>query len=259
MSTSLSVGSAAPETEAPRAEAGGGFTLSLPGAALRLGLVLGLIALFIVAATAELVDGLPEADWAFGIIAITSLDYRGNIANWALTSLLLACAVQLATLSILRRDAAGRPAAYCAILAGLALLASLVGFTDFSDRLDLWQSAAETVDAVIFWSLMLAVALLLPPLFGESRRAPVWLKLTGTAVVLCLLSLLLDLDSAERLAFRIWYDLGGSESGAETATDLLGLCGMMLRLAVAAVLFSVLLERLCRVAARLRIDARRWS
>lgn len=236
-----------------------GFTLFVPSKALRRGLGLGLVALFLIVAVAQFADGLPEADWAFGIIAITSLDYRGNIANWWLTSALFLCAMQLAALAALRRSAAPRPALHCGLLAGLLLLASLIGFTDFVERLSLWLPAAEALDSLIFWSALVAVPLLLPRLLGQSFHSSTWRFLVAAAAALCVLCLVLGLEATERLALRIWYDAGGSESHAGSVIDLLALGRMMLRLLLAAVVSLVLLDKLAAVAGSLRVDSSRWS
>lgn len=257
-----------PETIGPAGSSGSsdrgpgrddGVTLVVPAGALRLGLGLGLIVLFLVAAAAQFADGLPEADWAFGIIAITSLDYRGNIANWGLTGLLVACALQLAWLGALRRRNQPRAAMGCSLLAGLLLLASLVGFADFVERFDLWLPVIELVDGLLFWSVLLALTLLLPRLLGESFRSRAWMTLAVVAAALCALSLLLGSETVQREALRLWYDSGGGESGADKATGLLELGRMMLRLTLAATVSLVLLDKLAAAGGGLRIDVSRRS
>lgn len=246
--------------EGPREAAGAGgpgerLALPVPARALRRAAALALGLLFAVTAVAQIVDGLPEADWAFGIIAITSLDYRGNIANWCLASLLAACAVQLALLGALRRRAAPGAGALCGLLAALALAASLVGFVDFAERLDAWLPAAQGLDGLLFWSSMLALPALLPFLLGESHRAPAWTCLAAVAGAAFLAVLLFEGEATLRQALRLWYDSGGSEGRSHVVAELLTLCGMMARLALAATAALVLLDKLAGAAAGLRIDA----
>ena len=246
--------SAAASDQASRAV--GRFTILVPTSLLRLGMAMGLVGLFLITAAAQIVDGLPEADWAFGIIAITSLDYRGNIANWSLAALVMACAIQLAMLGRLRRRAMPFAARLCWALACLALLASLVGFTDFAERLYLWLPTAEILDDWLFWAALLGIPAVMPYLLGDGYRSRPWPAVLAIAAAVVALHVLVGGDKTKSYAVALWLSVGGGESGVERVADLMTLVQMMLRLVLAGTIALVLLDKLAKAAAVVGFDRR---
>ena len=232
-----------------------GVAVTPSPARLRRLLAAVVLALFALGGVLEIAGAFFDLDWAFGLVAVISLDYRGNVPTWFLIALLFLSAGLMTGFAATVRGAGPRLTLACGLTAGLCLAASLVSFADFEDRVDRWLTEPALLQDLAFWAAMAASIGLLCLVTRAGQRGS--LRFNGFRAVMAVVAAAAAIELLEdsRLSLRLWFDLGGSESRAILIDSLFALAHITAKQALAGLLCIAWLDALARKRTSLSLAA----